>query len=131
MLLPAITGSGVSVLVTDRSALVATVVVAVPVLLPGVGSAVVAAAVAELVIVAPLAVLALTFTTIVNTAVSDGATAAFENTTLPVPPTAGAVGVQPVPVVTTADTNVVFAGTASVTVTDVALPGPLFTKFTV
>src|SRR6185503_17780368 len=94
-----------------------TVVVAVPVLLPGVGSVVVLAAVAELVIVVPAAVLELTLTTIVNTAVSPATTDAFENTTLPVPPTAGALMLQPEPVATTAETNVALAGTASVTVT--------------
>src|SRR5262249_21406292 len=131
MLLPAITGSGESVLVTDKSACVLTVVVAVAVLLAVFGSELVGAAVAELVMVAPLAVLGLTFTTMGNTAVSPLRTDAFEKTTLPVPPTAGELVDQPVPGVTTADTNVVFAGTASVTVTLVALPGPLFTKLTV
>src|SRR6185295_8797735 len=71
------------------------------------------------------------FTTIVNTAVSPAATVAFENTTLPVPPTAGAVMLQPLPVVTTADTNVVLAGTASVTVTVCASLGPLLAKLIV
>ena len=56
MLAPAITGSGESVFTTERSACVLTVVIAVPVLFAGVGSAVVLAAVAELVMVAPLAV---------------------------------------------------------------------------
>src|ERR1041384_4034492 len=117
MLAPATTGSGESVLVTDRSALTLTVVVAVPVLLPGVGSAVVLAAVAEFEIVAPLATFEFTFTTIVKTAVSPLATVALEKTTFPVPPTAGDEVLHPVPVVTVADTNVAFAGTASVTVT--------------
>src|SRR6185369_2301648 len=131
MLVPANAGSGESLLVTARSALVATVVVAVPVLLAGVGSVVVLAAVALLLMVAPFAVLALTFTTIVNTADYPAATAGLANTTLPVPPTEGAVGVQPTPVVTTADTNVVFARTASVTVTIWASLGPAFVKLTV
>src|SRR5581483_8826092 len=126
MLLPAVTGSGESVLVTERSARVCTVVVAVPVLLPGVGSVVVVAAVAELLIVAPLAVLALTFTTIVKTAVSPAATVAFEKTIGP-----EVLTLQPVPVVTTADTSEVFAGTASVTVTICASDGPLFEKLIV
>src|SRR5690349_15452699 len=117
MLLPAITGSGESLLVTARSAWVCTVVVAVPVLLPGVGSVVAVAATALLLMVAPLAVLALTWTTMVKTAVSPAATVALEKTTVPVPPTAGAEVDQPVPVVTIAETNVVLAGTASVTVT--------------
>jgi len=55
----------------------------------------------------------------------------LEKTTLPVPPTAGVVVVQPEPVVTAAETKVVFAGTASVTVTLVALSGPLFLKLIV
>src|SRR6185436_5663760 len=117
MLPPAKTGSGESLLVTARSAIALTVVVAVPVLFPGVGSVVALAPTALLVIVVPLAVLEFTFTTIENTAISPGATVAFEKTTLPVPPTAGALMLQPVPVVTLADTKVVFAGTASVTVT--------------
>src|SRR5262245_11513995 len=131
MLLPAKTGSGESDFVTARSANACTVVVAVPVLLAGVGSTVALAAVALLVIVAPLAVVEFTFSTIVNTAVSPGATVAFEKTTLPVPPGGGALTPQPTPVVTTADTNVAFAGTASVTVTVCASDGPLFTKLIV
>src|ERR1044071_9509835 len=98
MLLPAKAGSGVSLLVTARSACVCTVVVAVAVLLPAVGSVVVVAAVALLLIVAPLAVLALTLTTMVNTADSPATAVAFEKTTLPVPPTAGALVPHPVPV---------------------------------
>ena len=113
------------------SAEVWTVVVAVPVLLAGVGSVVELAAVAEFVIVAPLAVLELTFTTIVKTAVSPAATVPLEKTTLPVPPTAGELVLHQVPVVTTADTNVAFAGTASVTVTVWASLGPLLVKLIV
>src|SRR6185295_12082205 len=131
MLLPAKTGSGVSVLVTARSAIALTVVVAVPVLLPGVGSVVTAAPTALLVIVVPFGVPEFTLTTIENVAVSPAATVALENTTLPVPPTAGALMLQPLPVVTAADTNVVLAGTASVTVTVWASLGPLLTKLIV
>src|SRR6185436_19309044 len=105
MLLPANTGSGESVLVTAMSASAMTVVVAVPVLLAGVGSVVVAAATALLVITVALGVLALTFRTTVNTAVSPAATEAFENTMFPVPPTAGELVLHPVPVVTSADTT--------------------------
>src|SRR5262249_13098368 len=99
--------------------------------LPEFVSPVIVVAVTELLIVAPLAVFELTLTTIVNTAVSPAVTGSFEKTTLPVPPTAGALVLQPVPVVTVADTNVVFAGTASVTVTFAASDGPLFTKLIV
>src|SRR5687768_2003182 len=131
MLFPANTGSGVSVLVTARSAEALTVVVEVPVLLAGLGSVVALAPTALLVIVVPAAVLELTFTTIVNVAVSPGSTVPFENTTFPVPPTGGALMLQPLPVVTIADTNVVFAGTASVTDTVCASLGPPLTKLIV
>src|SRR5437867_11910724 len=97
MLFPANTGSGESLLVIDTSASACTVVVAVPVLLAGVGSVVVLAATALLVMIVPPAVPELTLTTTVNTAVSPGATGDFENTTLPVPPTAGDIVVHPLP----------------------------------
>src|SRR4051794_7527639 len=61
----------------------------------------------------PLGASLFTFTTIVNVAVSPFATAAFVKVTLPVPPTAGEVVVQPPGAV--ADTNVVFAGKESTT----------------
>src|SRR5436853_2243914 len=126
MLLPAITGSGESVLVIARSAITCTVVVVVPVLLPGVGSVVVLAAVALLLMTVPLAVLLLTLTTIVNTAVSPAATVAFEKTIGP-----AVFAAQPLPVVTIADTKVVLAGTASVTVTVCASLGPALLKLIV
>src|SRR5262249_12804178 len=55
--LPAMTGSGLSVLATDRSAWLVTVVVAVPVLLFGFGSPVLLVAVAWLTRTVPLGVL--------------------------------------------------------------------------
>src|SRR5438128_10882742 len=106
-------------------------VVAVAVLLAGVGSVVVVAAVAVLVTVVPVGVVTSTLTTMVKTADSEAATVAFEKTTLPVEPTVGADVLQPLPVVTTADTNVVFVGTASVTVTVCASLGPLLPKWIV
>jgi hypothetical protein len=118
-------------LVTARSARDTTVVVVVPVLLPGVPSVVVLAAVAEFVMSVPFGVTALTFTTIVNTAVSPPTTTGFEKITFPVPP-GGVLRLQPAaPDVTTADTNVVLGGTASVTVTEFAELGPLLTKLIV
>src|SRR5215468_9601725 len=99
MLLPAMTGSGESVLVTARSTRAITVVSAVPVLLAGVGSVVAVAAVALLLIVVPSVVDGGIATTIVKTAVSPAATVAFEKTTFPVAPTAGAEVDQPAPVV--------------------------------
>src|SRR5262252_4849901 len=107
MLLPAKTGSGESVLVTARSTRAITVVTAVPVLLPGVGSVVAVAAVALLLIILPSVADGGIATTIVKTAVSPAGTVAFEKTTLPVPPTGGALVDQPLPVVTDAETNVV------------------------
>src|SRR5207237_2925569 len=108
-----------------------TVVVAVAELLLGFGSGIELAAVAVLLMTVPCSTPALTFTTTVNTAVSLMPTFAFEKTTLPVPPTAGADVLQPLPVVTLADTNVVLVGTASVTVVLMPGPGPLSTKLIV
>src|SRR5690348_10757206 len=105
MLLPATTlGVGLAVLVNTRSASPVTVVVVEAVLFAGVVSFVVLAAVTLLVITVACAVVLVTFTVMVNTAVSPLATVAFEKTMLPVAPTAGAAVPHPVPVVTTADT---------------------------
>jgi hypothetical protein len=106
-------------------------VVAVDVLLAGLVSVVAVAAVAVSLITVPLAVLLFTLMTNWNTAVSLAVTVAFEKTTLPVPPTAGADVLQPVPVVTDAETNVQLAGTPSVTVTVCASLGPALLKLTV
>src|SRR5437763_1834627 len=108
-----------------------TLVIVASVLSPGFGSAVVLAAVAVLVIVVPLTAVGSTFTTMVKTAVSPLATVALEKTTLPVAPTAGALTLQPLPVVTVAESKVVLVGTASVTVTVCASLGPLLTKLIV
>src|SRR5882762_4586396 len=118
MLLPAMTGSGASVLETIcRSAFVWTVVVALAELFALILSIDVVAAVAVFVMIEPEATLALTLTTIVNTAVSEAATSALENTMLPVPPTGTtSVRAQPGDAVV-AETNVVPTGLASVTVT--------------
>src|SRR5438132_14171803 len=132
MLLPAKTlGVGEAVFVTARSARVMTLFIAVSLLLLLFGSAVELAAVAVLVTPEFSAALELTLTTIVKTADSLTPTEAFEKTTLPVPPTAGLDVAQPLPVVTTAVTNVVLAGTASVTVTFAAPPGPAFDSVSV
>ena len=118
-------------MVTERSAWVITAVVVDAELFAGVGSTLVVAVVAVLLMLAPLAVPGLTLTTMVKVAVSLAVAVAFEKTTLPVLPTAGAEVDQPVPVVTVAETNVVFVGTASVTVTFCASDGPLLAKLTV
>src|SRR5205085_7174314 len=105
---------------------VITVVEAEAVLLVWAVSVAVAAAVALLLIVAPLAVDAGTLTTMVKTALSPAVTAAFEKTIGPEVFTA-----QPLPVVTTAETSDVPAGTASVTVTLLASDGPALLKLMV
>jgi len=108
-----------------------TVVAAVPVLLPVLGSGIELAAVAELFITVPCTVPALTLTTTWKVAVSPFAVDALEKTTFPVPPTGGVLVPHPVPLVTEADTNVVFVGTPSVTVVLGPGPGPLLVKLMV
>src|SRR5215813_878610 len=130
MLLPAITSmSGESVLITARSAWVITLVIATPVLLARFDSTDVVAPVALFVIVVPEGALALTLTTIVNMADSATATLAFEKRTLPVPPTAGVVDAQPAGAV--AETKVVLAGVASVSVTLAAASVPMLLRLIV
>src|SRR6185436_15893387 len=133
MLLLAVTGSGVSVLlVICRSAFTCTVVVALAELFALTVSGEVVAVVAVFVMIVPLVTLVSTLTTIVNTAVSEPATSAFANTMLPVPPAGTrSVRAQPGDAVV-AETKVVPTGTASVTVTLLAvLTAELFLKFTV
>src|SRR5688500_18489718 len=90
------TGSGVSAIVTARSADgVATVVVVVAVSLPGVGSAVAEPTVAVSVITVPPAVPESTFTTRVNTSLAEAATLGLLQLTVPVAPTAGVVQLHP------------------------------------
>src|SRR5215467_9972747 len=95
------------------------------VLFAGTGSLESLAAVAVLVMPVALPVFRFTLTTIWKVAVSPRATAALLNTMLPVPPGAGAEVLQPAPIVTLADTNVVLVGTVSVTFTLAASLGPL------
>src|SRR5262245_35198304 len=112
-------GSGEAILVIARSACANTSVVAVLVLLPVFGSAVVVAAVTVFVSVVLFGVFRLTFNTMVKVAVSPAATVIFVNVIVPVPPTGGVVLVHPFPA-TEIDTKVVFGGIGSVTVTDCA-----------
>src|SRR6476619_7624933 len=112
MLLPAVTGSGVSTFVTPTSMVAAlTVVVAVPVLFWAFVSPVVVAV--ALLVMVPVGVAALTLTTNVKVAVAAGASVAvvLVAVIVPVPPAAGAFTVQPVGA--TKETNVVFVGTTS------------------
>src|SRR5436190_17700538 len=128
MLFPAVTGSGVSVFVTETSADVATAVVAVAVLLPVVVS-VGEATVAVLVIVVPAAVEALAFTINVKVCAPLPAGRATPPVRAPVTVPAVLVHVQPAGAVQ--ETNVVFAGTVSVSVTLCASLGPLLVTETV
>jgi len=111
--------------VTDTSLMVklATPVLAVEELFPGVGSVVVVLTLAEFVIVT-LAGLELIFTTNEKLAVAPLASDEMVAVTLPVPQTAGVDGVQPPDA--PKDTKVVLAGTASVSWTLAASLGPLF-----
>src|SRR6266852_2662421 len=91
---PAVTGSGVSTFVNERSADAATVVVAVPLSLPGFGSLVADEAVAVLEMTVPAAVDGSAATVSVNTALPT-ARLGFEQETVPPAPTAGVVHDQP------------------------------------
>src|SRR2546423_3819101 len=99
-------------LLIARSALVWTVVVAVAELLPGVGSVVAFVSVAVLLMIVPLAVPAVTFTTTVKILEALAASVGLVNVNVPVPP-AGTASVRDQPDGVVTETSVVFAGTAS------------------
>src|SRR5215813_8471864 len=99
-------------LLIARAALLWTVVVAVAELLPGVGSVVALETLAVLVMIVPLAVPAVTFTTTVKTLDPPEASDGFVNVSVPVPP-AGTASVRDQPAGVLTETSVVFAGTAS------------------
>jgi hypothetical protein len=113
-----------AVLTMETSALAVAFVNAVDVLLPGFESVVVVVALAVLEITAPAAP-GLMWTVIENVA-EPGASEAIVQLTVPVPPTEGFVQENVGPVVCDSETNVVFAGTASVNATLAAFDGPLF-----
>jgi hypothetical protein len=113
-----------AVLRIEMSALPVAFVNAVDVLLPGVESVVVAAALAVFEITAPTAP-GLMWTVIENVA-EVGASEAIVQLIVPVPPTAGVVHENVGPVVCDSETKVVFAGTASVRATLAAFEGPRF-----
>src|SRR5215203_2734352 len=121
MLTPPAVGSKASVLVTDRSADAPTVVVAVPLSLPGVGSAVAEETVAVLLSTEPAAVPGATATVRVNTALPAGSEA-NEHDTVPPAPTAGVMHDQPPG--DDSETNAVPAGSVSERLTVAALLGP-------
>src|SRR5881275_1191811 len=112
---PAETGSGESLLPTTRSANgvgAETVVAAVALLLAVDDSALDVATLAVFVMIVPADVPAFTVTTRVNDAVAPAASDGFVAETVPVAPTAGALGTQPAGAVK--EENVVFAGSVSV-----------------
>src|SRR3954462_14316426 len=95
MLFPAITGSGLSELVIDKSALVPTAMLELAVLFPGFGSDVTAATLAVSLISVPTGVLLFTFTVRTNVPVAALASVAIVQEIAPVAPTAGVTHTQP------------------------------------
>jgi hypothetical protein len=121
-LFPVYTGSGVPMLVTERSADAATVVVAVSLSFPGFPSAVAEVAVAVFESTVPSATEGATATVNVKTALptaNDG----FEHDTSPPAPTAGVVHDHPAEA--GKETNVVPAGSVSLQEAEEAASGPL------
>lgn len=96
------------------------------VLFAGLGSGVVLETVAVFVIVPPKA--AAVWTTMVSVALPPDAIDGIVQVIVPVPPTAGLLHEKPAP---EAETNVVFAGTASITEIDCAVFGPALLTVTV
>src|SRR5579864_2102142 len=129
MLLPSVTGLGVAALVTLKSdcPAVATTSVAVALLLFGLGSIVVEETFAVSVMTVPEAVPAFTVTTTVNVVEAPEARVAFEQVSVPLT----TEQLQPAAGAGVAETNVVFAGIASLKATVLAVAAPLFVTTTV
>jgi len=123
MVPPTWTGLGVPLFVTARSQTAMTGVVIVVLLLAELGSLVVEET-EEFAVIEATATLGARFTTTMMFADALKAKVGSLQVTLPVPPTAGAVQVQPAGAET--ETNVVLVGTASRKLTAEAGPGPLF-----
>ena len=119
---PAVTVVTPSLLVTERSADVATVVVVVALSLAAFGSLVAAETVAVLLMTVPAATLAPTWTMSVKVWVAPAARLAIVQVTVPLPPTAGVVQLKPAGAVS--ETKVVPAGRVSVRLTLWAALGP-------
>lgn len=117
--------------VTTTSDVTATDVLVVAVLFARFGSVSLTEAFAVLVIVVPFAVVGFTRTTMLNVADAPAANSAFVQLTVPVPPTAGFVHAKEGPAVCVFETNVVFAGTASVIETSCAPTVPTLETVTV
>jgi hypothetical protein len=124
MLLPATTGDGAPEFVTLRLTAAFTSVLTVVELLAALGSLVAEDTEEVAAMVVPSAVAALTLTITLMFATEPAARLGFVQETLPVPPTAGVVHVQPAGTETA--WNVVLAGVASRKVTVAAAAGPLF-----
>lgn len=118
-------------MVTDRSAWVFTVVVAVAELFVLSGSPVAADAEAVLVSVPPFGVLGLTCITSWKVAVAPTVSVATVQETVPVAPTAGDVQLKDGPLACVTETKVVLAGVGSWRVTVWASLGPLLLTVTV
>src|SRR5262245_42402484 len=123
-LLPAVTGSGVSDLVTARSDPATTDVFSVSELFADVGSGVLLTTDAVLTIVVPLDAALLTLSTRVNVAEAPEASEAVPPMMPPVPPTGGVVRVKAGPEFCSIETNVVPGGMMSDIVTSAAALGP-------
>src|SRR5881394_649351 len=95
MLFPAMTGSGLSAFVIDKSALVPTAILELALLLPGLGSGVIEFTVTVSVIRVPCAVFVFTFTVTTNVALTPLFKVAILHVIAPVPPTAGVAHPQP------------------------------------
>src|SRR5437660_1020171 len=115
MLFPAVTGLGVPVIGMATTVADATTdVVTVAVLLLELLSCVLLETTAELVMVEPLGVLELTWTTMVNVAEAPAAKVESVPLIVPVPPAGGLVNVKVTPLFWVSDTKVVLAGMAPV-----------------
>src|SRR5258706_16101833 len=122
MLFPAMTGSGLSALVIERSALVPIAMLELALLLPELGSAVTEPTVAVSVMRVPTGVLLFTLTVTTKVALTPLFKVAMVHVMAPVPPTAGVTHAQPTG--TGKDTKVVLAGVAPENVTVIALAAP-------
>ena len=127
---PAATVAG-PLLVTLRSALVATVAVVVELLLPLFGSLVAADTLAVLATLLPFGADGVMRMTNENAADPPAGNEPRLQEIVPVPPTAGVEQMKAGPLVWLAETNVVLAGVVSVRETVEALDGPLFVTVTV
>jgi hypothetical protein len=125
---PAVTGSGRSVLVTERSGTLLTVPAVEALLLARFGSVEVVLTDAVFVMIDPPGAAAFTVTVMLNVADAPEAKEAIVQLMVPVPPKGGFVQLKAGPPTCAVETKVVPAGTGSLRTTVCASPGPaLFT----